>query len=194
MSFAIASPEMIAAAATYLAGIGSSISAANAAAAAPTAGLVAAAADEVPAGVAALFSAYALCAGLSEPRYASGRFSCTARAGLDGRRGRVRQHRGRQCRANLLNAINASTQALLGRPLIGNGGPGQPGGPGGPLFGNGGNGGNRGPDQPGGAGVDAILIGDGGNGGNGSNGGIGGEGGTGGLLFGKHGIRGASPV
>ncbi|WP_140032002.1 PE domain-containing protein, partial [Mycobacterium tuberculosis] len=46
----------------------------------------------------------------------------------------------------LLNAINAPTLALLGRPLIGNGadgspGTGQAGGPGGILYGNGGNGG-----------------------------------------------------
>ncbi|KZS64282.1 hypothetical protein A4G28_07720 [Mycobacterium ostraviense] len=86
---------------------------------------------------------------------------------------------------NLLNAINAPTQTLLGRPLIGNGadgGPEQPGGPGGLLLGGGGHGGNGGPDQPGGAGGSAILIG---NGGNVSNGGIGGAGGTGGLLLGQ---------
>ncbi|KZS64326.1 hypothetical protein A4G28_07725 [Mycobacterium ostraviense] len=50
---------MMVAAATDLANIGPTVSAANAAAAAPTAGLAAAAADEVSAVAAALFSAYA---------------------------------------------------------------------------------------------------------------------------------------
>ncbi len=44
----------------------------------------------------------------------------------------------------VLGAVNAPTQTLLGRPLIGDGAhgtaPGQPGGAGGLLFGNGGNG------------------------------------------------------
>ncbi|MEK1284800.1 PE family protein, partial [Mycobacterium ulcerans] len=45
---------------------------------------------------------------------------------------------------DLLNVVNAPTQALLGRPLIGDGAdgtaPGQAGGAGGLLYGNGGNG------------------------------------------------------
>ena len=56
MSFVIAAPEMMTSAATDLAGIGSTLSAANAAAAAPTTGIVAAASDEVSAAIAALFS------------------------------------------------------------------------------------------------------------------------------------------
>ena len=47
MSFMNIAPEIVASAATDLAGIGSNISAANIAAAVPTTGLVAAAADEV---------------------------------------------------------------------------------------------------------------------------------------------------
>lgn len=52
-----------------------------------------------------------------------------------------------------LNVINAPTQTLLGRPLIGNGtngapGTGQAGGPGGLLYGNGGNGGSGGSAKP----------------------------------------------
>ncbi|GJN98292.1 hypothetical protein NJB1907f34b_09420, partial [Mycobacterium marinum] len=51
-----------------------------------------------------------------------------------------------------LNLINAPTNALLGRPLIGNGtngapGTGQAGGPGGILWGNGGAGGSGAPGQ-----------------------------------------------
>jgi hypothetical protein len=59
MSFVIAAPEMMAAAATDLAGIGSALSEAQTAAMAATVGLVPAAADEVSAGVAHLFSRYA---------------------------------------------------------------------------------------------------------------------------------------
>lgn len=59
MSYRIAAPEMVAAAATDLASVGSSISAANAAAAAPTMSVLAAGADEVSAVVAALFDAHA---------------------------------------------------------------------------------------------------------------------------------------
>jgi len=58
MSFVIAAPEMMTSAATDLAGIGSTLSAANAAAAAPTTGVVAAAEDEVSAAIAALFSGH----------------------------------------------------------------------------------------------------------------------------------------
>jgi hypothetical protein len=50
---------MVAAAATDLARVGSSISAANAAAATQTTAVVAAGADEVSAGIAALFGAHA---------------------------------------------------------------------------------------------------------------------------------------
>ena len=58
MSYVIAAPEMMTAAATDLAGIGSALSKAHTAAA-PTVALVPAAADEVSAGVAHLFSRYA---------------------------------------------------------------------------------------------------------------------------------------
>ncbi len=56
MSFVIAVPEVVAAA-SDLAGLGSTISAANAAAA-PTTGIVAAAEDDVSAAIAALFSGH----------------------------------------------------------------------------------------------------------------------------------------
>ena len=58
MSFVIAAPEMVQAAAQNLAGIRSTLSEASAAAAGPTTGVVAAAEDEVSAGVAALFGAF----------------------------------------------------------------------------------------------------------------------------------------
>lgn len=55
MSYVLATPEMVAAAANNLAQIGSTLSAANAAALAPTTGVLAAGADEVSAAVASLF-------------------------------------------------------------------------------------------------------------------------------------------
>ncbi len=58
MSFVIVAPDMVAAAATDLGSIGSTVSAANAAAAAPTTAVMTAAGDEVSAAVAALFSRY----------------------------------------------------------------------------------------------------------------------------------------
>ena len=58
MSYAIAAPEMMTAAAAHVATIGSNLSAAHAAAAIRTTGIVVAAADEVSAAVAAVFSAH----------------------------------------------------------------------------------------------------------------------------------------
>ncbi|MGO9384691.1 MAG: PE family protein, partial [Mycobacterium sp.] len=58
MSFVIAAPELVTAAATDLANIGSIRTAANAAAATQTTGVLAAAEDEVSAAVAAVFSAH----------------------------------------------------------------------------------------------------------------------------------------
>jgi len=59
MSFLITQPEMLAAAASDLAGIGSATAAANAAAATPTTGVVPAAADEVSFLTAAQFTTHA---------------------------------------------------------------------------------------------------------------------------------------
>ena len=59
MSFVITQPELLSAAAAELAGIGSAMSAQNAAAAAPTTGIAPAAADEVSALTAAQFAAHA---------------------------------------------------------------------------------------------------------------------------------------
>ena len=59
MSFVISTPEMLESAATDLATIGSTIGAANAAAAAPTTKVLAAAADEVSVGLAAMFDTHA---------------------------------------------------------------------------------------------------------------------------------------
>ena len=58
MSYVIAAPEIMTSAATDLATIGSTLSAAHAAAAAPTTGVLVAAEDEVSAAIAAVFSAH----------------------------------------------------------------------------------------------------------------------------------------
>ena len=59
MSFVTTQPHMLSAAAGDLHGIGSTVSAANAAAASPTTGVIPAAADEVSAATAAQFTAHA---------------------------------------------------------------------------------------------------------------------------------------
>ncbi len=59
MSFVMAAPEMLASAAADVAGIGSSLSAAHAAAAAPTTAVMAAAGDEVSAAITSVFSRHA---------------------------------------------------------------------------------------------------------------------------------------
>ena len=59
MSFVIAAPEIMTSAATDLATIGSNLSAAHTAAAAPTLVVLPAAADEVSASIAQLFSQHA---------------------------------------------------------------------------------------------------------------------------------------
>src|ERR1700758_2233643 len=58
MSFLIATPEMVSAAATDLAALGSTLSTANAAAATATTGVLPAALDEVSGAIAALFGAH----------------------------------------------------------------------------------------------------------------------------------------
>jgi broad specificity phosphatase PhoE len=93
--------------------------------------------------------------------------------------------------------INAPTDALSGRDLIGNGAPGTAtapnGGAGGLVFGDGGAGYTQtsGPSATGGNGGNAGLIGNGGAGGGGFGGGAGGVGGNGGGLMGNGGVGGA---
>jgi hypothetical protein len=59
VSYLVATPELFASAASDLSNIGSSLSAAHEAAAAPTTGILAAGTDEVSAAIAALFSGHA---------------------------------------------------------------------------------------------------------------------------------------
>jgi PE-PPE domain/PE family len=218
MSFAIAAPEMVTDAATNLASIGSTISAAHAAAAAPTTAVLAAGADEVSAAIATIFSQqasafqalgaqgaafhaqYVQTLNAGAAAYQSTEAANVAQTLLS-----ALQQQTQPAQQSLLSAVNAPTDYLLGRPLIGNGangttvnGVGTPGGPGGLLYGNGGNGGNStNPAALGGAGGPAGLWGNGGAGGAGGpaagtlTGGIGGAGGVGGILFGTAGASGA---
>ncbi|WP_368628600.1 PE family protein, partial [Mycobacterium tuberculosis] len=136
MSFVIATPEMLTTAATDLAKIGSTITAANTAAAA-VAKVLPASADEVSVAVAALFGTHAQEYQTVSAQVATfhDRFvqtlSAAASSYVAAEAVNVEQ--------SLLAAVNAPTQALFGRPLIGNGadgspGTGQAGGPGGILY------------------------------------------------------------
>lgn len=121
MSFLHAAPEALKAAASDLAGIGSEISSANAAASLPTTGVVAAAADQVSAQVAALFSAHAqgyqqLSAQVSEfhEKFVQS-LGGSAAAYANAESGAAR---------TLLDAVNAPAGQLLGQPLTGPGASG----------------------------------------------------------------------
>ncbi|OPE45113.1 hypothetical protein BV508_30595, partial [Mycobacterium intermedium] len=138
MTFLLVSPELVAAAASDVAGIGLSVSAANAVAARSTTGLVSAAADEVSRAVAVLFSGYGV--GYQELAVQAaavhGQFVQALAAGGVGYATAESLNVGPL--QPLLDLINAPTQQLLGRPLIGDGanaapGSGQAGGLGGLL-------------------------------------------------------------
>ncbi|WP_152161889.1 PE family protein, partial [Mycobacterium tuberculosis] len=159
MSLLITSPATVAAAATHLAGIGSALSTANAAAAAPTTALSVAGADEVSVLIAALFEAYAQeYQALSAQALAfhdqfvqALNMGAVCYAAAETANATPLQAL-QTVQQNVLTVVNAPTQALLGRPIIGNGANGLPntgqdGGPGGLLFGNGGNGGSGGGGQ-----------------------------------------------
>ncbi|WP_036455640.1 glycoside hydrolase family 64 protein [Mycobacterium marinum] len=197
MSVVIVRPEWVAAAASDLAGIGSSVGAANAAAAGSTTAVLAAGADEVSAVIAGFFGTHAQEYQAISARVATyhrqfvqslnagaGAYAAAEAAGASSLQTLMR---------DALNLINAPTNALLGRPLIGNGtngapGTGQAGGPGGILWGNGGAGGSGAPGQTGGVGGAAGLFSNGGTGGaggtgvTGTPGAAGGPGGTGGVA------------
>lgn len=215
MSFLVVVPEFLTSAAADVENIGSTLRAANAAAAASTTALAAAGADEVSAAVAALFARFgqeyqAVSAQASAFHQqfvqtlnsASGSYAA-AEATIASQL-QTAQH-------DLLGAVNAPTETLLGRPLIGDGAPGTAtspnGGAGGLLYGNGGNGYSAtASGVGGGAGGSAGLIGNGGAGGAGGpnapggagglgdgvgvDRGTGGAGGRGGLLYGGYGVSG----
>ena len=197
MSFVVAAPEDVAAAATDLADLGSTIDSAHAAAFGPTSNALAAAADEVSAQIAAAFGAHAQAYRALSAQAAS--FHQQFVQLLNG--GATQYALTEAASANplqtlqqdILGVINAPTEALLGRPLIGNGAnattPGGNGQDGGILWGNGGNGANGPVENGGNGGSGGILFGNGGNGGNGGL--YSGVGGNGGLFFGNGGNGGS---
>ncbi len=191
MSFLVAQPEWVEAAATQLHRIGSAMDAAHAAAAASTAELLPAGADEVSTATAALFAGFGkdyqalgTRAGAFHQRFAQA-LSSGARsyATTEAANGPMLQ----TLEQDVFGVVNAPTVALLGRPLIANGANGTAtnpnGGEGGLLYGNGGAGFSQtGAGLAGGAGGAAGLIGNGGAGGAGGIGGLGGAGGNAGLV------------
>ncbi|MCV7079478.1 PE family protein, partial [Mycobacterium szulgai] len=157
MSILFASPELMSGAASNLANIGSSITAAAAAAAPQTTQLLAAGADEVSIAITAFFEAHASsyqslsahAAAFHDQLVQALAASSVAYAHAEAANASPLQM--------ALDALNAPTLALLGRPLIANGANGTPGTgaaghAGGILVGNGGNGGSGAAGQNGGAG------------------------------------------
>ncbi|MGB9308549.1 MAG: PE family protein, partial [Mycobacterium sp.] len=148
MSPLAVAPELLAAAAANLESIGAALTAGNVAAAVPTTVLAAAGADEVSGAIASLFALYANDYQLFSAQ-ASGFHRQFAQA-LSSAAGSYLAAEAMNTQPlqalgqNVLGVINAPTELLLGRPLIGDGAtgsPGQPGGAGGLLYGNGGAGG-----------------------------------------------------
>ncbi|MEK1224398.1 PE family protein, partial [Mycobacterium ulcerans] len=168
MSFAVVAPELMRVAASDLANIGSTLSAANAVAAAQTTAVQAAAADEVSTAIAALFGWHAQTYQSLSAQATSFHDQFVQTVASSGTS--YWSAEATNVEQTLLNAINAPTEALFGRPLIGDGadgqtvnGVGQAGGDGGFLWGNGGNGGDStSAGVAGGAGGSAGLFGNGG--------------------------------
>ncbi|ODR16184.1 PE family protein [Mycobacterium gordonae] len=205
MSYVIAAPELVAAAATDLANVASTISSVNAAASAGTRTLLAAGADEISVAIAALFDTHAQAYQAVSARAAA--FHAQFVQALNTGAGAYASAETANVGQVVLDAINAPTRLLVGRPLIGDGRnattPGGSGEAGGLLFGNGGNGAAGAPGQSGGAGgLGGFLFGNGGAGGTGGAGALGAtvttgaSGGTGGGagLFGNGGAGGAGGV
>ncbi|CAM4193387.1 bifunctional RNase H/acid phosphatase [Mycobacterium basiliense] len=230
MSFVLVAPDMLETVAAEVVQIGSAVSAGNLAAAIPTTEVMAAAADEVSGAIASLFGAHAREYQATAAQLAAyhGQFVRTlsaAAASYGGAEATIVAGLGSAVSDGFQTAvygpihsvgqawiaspfgqavdpvINAPTELLLGRGLIGNGTAGTAanptGGAGGILFGDGGTGytptGGMGAIA-GGAGGNAGLIGNGGAGGAGFGGGTGGVGGVGGWLMGNGGTGGGGGV
>jgi hypothetical protein len=125
MSYLIAAPDVLSAAASDLAGIGSSLESANAAAAARTTTLVAAAQDEISTAIAALFDthgqAYQSISAEAAAFHSQFLRSLSAGAGTYALAEATNAAPLAGLEQAVLGAINTPTQVLLGRPLIGDG-------------------------------------------------------------------------
>ncbi|KAA1246988.1 PE family protein, partial [Mycobacterium simiae] len=125
MSFVIATPEAMVAAASDMASTGSIIGTASNAAAASTAGVLAAAQDEVSAAIAALFSAHGQ--GYQAPSEQAAAFHARFVEVLIAGSGSyaAAETAAAAPLQSLLDVVNAPIQMLTGRPLIGNGANGR---------------------------------------------------------------------
>jgi hypothetical protein len=191
MSYVIAAPEYLSAAATHLTNIGSAIQSANSAALGPTSSILAAGTDEVSAQIAAMFGAHAQAYQALSTQAVHQQFTQLMSGGAAQYASTEAANSSplQTIEQDLFNAINTPSQLLTGRPLIGNGANGKPltgqnGGNAGWLIGNGGAGGSGDDNQNGGnGGAGGFFGGAGGPGGAGGGGaGNGGSGGAGGLF------------
>ncbi|WP_163761712.1 PE family protein, partial [Mycobacterium paragordonae] len=125
MSYVIASPDVLSAAASDLAGLGATLERANAVAAASTTELLAAAQDEVSTAIAALFGnhgqAYQTISAQAAAFHSQFLQNLSTGAGAYGIAEATNAAPLAGLEQAVLGAINAPTQALLGRPLIGDG-------------------------------------------------------------------------
>ena len=146
MAYVIAAPEFVSAAASELSNLGSTISAANAAAAPSTTAVLPAAADEVSAGIAALFEAQAQAFQALNAQAAGFHaqfvqlltrgavsYAATEAANVQLSLPSSIQNLPSTIEQDLLSVVNAPTQLLLGRPVIGNGANGGRGRRAGPV-------------------------------------------------------------
>ncbi|BCI85471.1 hypothetical protein NIIDMKKI_06770 [Mycobacterium kansasii] len=131
MSYVIATAELLAAAAADVMGIGSSLDAANSAAAVPITRVFAAAGDEVSAAIAALFSSHGQAYQSVSAQVAAFQTQfvrALTNAGASYASAEAANVSPLQAlEEGLLGVINAPTNLLLSRPLIGNGTNGTPG-------------------------------------------------------------------
>lgn len=199
MSLLVVLPELLLSAATDLESVDAELKSAIAAAAGHTTGLAAAGADEVSAAMAELLAEHgqqfqALSTQVSESyqqfleALSGGAWSYLGAEGVNVSPLQIAENA-------LLTVINAPTEVLFGRSLIGDGANGTAaspnGGAGGLLYGSGGSGYSpTASGAAGGAGGAAGLIGNGGPGGAGGANAWGGAGGHGGWLFGSGGAGG----
>ncbi|WP_264961130.1 PE family protein, partial [Mycobacterium kiyosense] len=179
MAFVTVAAAALDTATSDVAAIGNALGSASAAAANPTTGVLAAAEDEVSALIASFFSGHgqqfqtlsSQVAAFNDQFVAALQAASASYATAEATGVVALQSFAADPVQGLLNVINAPTEALLYRPLIGNGangtpGTGQAGQAGGILLGNGGGGGLNLPSGgDGGPGGNAKLIGNGGNGG-----------------------------
>jgi hypothetical protein len=112
MSYVIAAPEFVAAAASDLANLGSTIRAANAAAALPTSAVLPAGADGVSASIAALFGAHARAYQALGAQAAA--FHTQFVQLMNGGAASYVSTEAANAEQNLLNAVNAPTEVLSG--------------------------------------------------------------------------------